>query len=179
MLEESNTLVVVVDIQEKLVKAVNNYNDISKKGEILSQIAQNLSLPVIVTEQYPKGLGCTIDKIKNNLTEATYIEKSTFSAYSNEDFKKLVDSYSRKNIIISGIETHICVCQTAIDLKNAGYEVFLLTDVTASRQDFEYLNGIETLKQFGIKTLTIESFLFFLLKSSKHPKFKELQKLII
>lgn len=177
MLDSANSVLVIIDIQEKLVNAaLNGENTITNAAKI-SKAAEILNIQTIITEQYPKGLGQTIECIKNN--NAKIIEKTSFSAYQEKEFKQAIDSLNKKQIILCGIEGHICVLQTAIELKQQGYEVFVLKDCTSSRNEFELNAGFDVMQQQGINTTCVEITLFQWLRTSKHPHFKEIQKLII
>ena len=177
MLDTNNSILVIIDIQEKLVKAASNGEKTIINTSKISQAAQILSIPVIITEQYPKGLGATVESITGS--DAFIIEKSSFSAFKEPEFEQKIKSLNRKQVILCGIEAHICVLQTAIDLYKNGYEVYVLKDCVSSRSEEEQNSGLELLKQYGIKVITVEIALFQWLKSSKHPQFKDIQKLII
>lgn len=168
---------VIIDIQEKLVRMLKD-NSCAKKAEILAKTAFVLKMPVVITEQYPKGLGFTLNEISSLLPNAIVLEKTTFSAFDMPEFKDALKNYSKKQIIIMGIETHICVLQTVIDLINNGYEVFIVEDACASRDIKNKETALRRLIHFGAQIVTSEMVIFELLKSSKHPNFKEIQCLI-
>ena len=173
MLSIENSVVVIIDIQEKLVNAVGKYSPVDKASRICNA-ANILNIPLIVTEQYPKGLGKTVAELK--LENAYCVEKTAFSAY--EDIKNKLESLNKKRVIIFGIEAHICVYQTICDLLANDYEVYFVKDCSASRNEYEFETGVELIKQFGAKITCTEIVLFEWLKSSKHPNFKEIQALI-
>ena len=175
MLKASDALVVMIDMQEKLVNATNAENEV-KQAEKIIKAAEILNIPVLVSEQYPKGLGQTLPELKND--KQKYIEKTSFSLLKQEDALDMVRLFHKKQIILFGIETHICVYQTAMDLMKKGYEVYLIKDACKSRKEYEYNAGIDLMRQNGIKVSCVEIALFELLESSKHPHFKEVQQLI-
>jgi len=177
MINSQNTMLLIIDIQEKLVKMLGETN-VAKNASVLAKTFDTLNMPTIITEQYPKGLGNTVNELKDIANTAIFMEKEHFSAYKKDDIKKEIKKTKKKNIIICGIEAHICVLQTALDLKNAGYNVYFVTDASASRKIEDYNVGVEYMKQNNIYTITTEIALFMLLESSKHPNFKELQGLI-
>ena len=178
MLDSDKTLLLMIDFQEKLIKSVFK-GDVALENSIkIANIAKSLNIPVVVTEQYPKGLGATDDTLKNNISGAKHFEKVSFSALLNEELKNYLLNTGKKQIILCGIELHICVLQTALDLLKNGFEVFIISDACASRKASEYNIGIELLKQYGAKIVTVEITLFGLLKTSSHEKFKQLQALI-
>ena len=174
-----NSLVLIIDIQERLLNAVFNKEEVQKKSGIIAGAADILKIPVIVTEQYPKGLGETIDSLKSCLNKETlFFEKTAFSALDDSLIADAISKFSRKQIILFGIETHICVYQTAIALLQKGFNVFVVKDACASRETDEFKAGINLMEKEGAKILTTEMVIFEMLKSSKHPNFKEVQALI-
>lgn len=175
MLKASDALVIMIDMQEKLVNATNAENEV-KQAEKIIKAAEILNIPVLVSEQYPKGLGQTLPELKND--KQKYIEKTSFSLLKQEEALDMVRLFHKKQIILFGIETHICVYQTAMDLMKKGYEVYLIKDACKSRKEYEYNAGIDLMRQNGIKISCVEIALFELLESSKHPNFKEVQQLI-
>jgi nicotinamidase-related amidase len=179
MLNVEDSILVIIDVQERLVGASKYGNDVAENMTKLAKAANILNIPTIVTEQYPKGLGSTVTTLKSELAENTFItEKASFSAMLEPQFAEKIQSLSKKQIVIGGIETHICVLQTAADLLKAGYEVYVIKDACASRKKDEYKAGLELLKQYGAKISCVEIALFEWLKTSKHPDFKSVQALI-
>ena len=171
-----NSTFLFIDIQEKLVGMLTK-NKCAKKAEILAKTAKILGIKTILTEQYPKGLGSTIPDIKYCLPDnARYFEKTSFNALDTQGIEEAL--HCTKNIFISGIETHICVYQTAIALLQKGFNVFVVKDACASRETDEFKAGINLMEKEGAKILTTEMVIFEMLKSSKHPNFKEVQALI-
>ena len=178
MLDKNESLLVIIDVQEKLVNALEK-DTVVKKTAILAQAAKIMEIPTILTEQYPKGLGSTVSFVKNSVTENTpIIEKFAFSAVKEEEFIKLLKSYNKKQIVICGIETHVCVHQTVADLLTEGYEVYVAKDACASRNKYEFKQGIEIMQTNGAKISCVEIILFEWLENSKNPYFKEVQALI-
>lgn len=166
----------IIDVQEKLVNMLKD-KTCAAKSEILAKTANIMQLPVIITEQYPKGLGQTIPTVKDNLPDnAKYFEKVSFSAI---DDKFLEKELTKKQIVIFGIEAHICVLQTAIALLNKGFEVFVVKDACASRNDYEFSLAIERLSSAGAVITCCEMVLFELLETAKNPDFKAVQALIL
>ena len=182
MLNIETCALVIIDIQEKLVLASKYGQDIVNNMIKISKAAQILSIPRIITEQYPKGLGNTVAELQATFEENTFkTEKSAFSAMLEAEFKNKIQELKAagiNQIVIGGIETHICVLQTAAELINEGFEVYVVKDACASRNKHEYKTGLELLKQYGAKITCTEIVLFEWLKTSKHPRFKEIQALI-
>lgn len=173
MLDANNTTILCIDIQDKLVKMLSDGEAIKNNVIKLMKMASILDVDTIITEQYPQGLGSTIDEIKN-IKKFEIIEKTSFSVTRAENFPQIKSD----NVVIFGIETHICVYQSALDLLDEGKKVYLLTDCSSSRDAFNHNTAIVALKQQGVIPVSFEMVLFQFLKSSKHPNFKELQALI-
>lgn len=178
LLNKENSLLLIIDVQEKLVGMLNKSVVVSKVAS-LAKAASIMNIPTVVTQQYTKGLGETAELVKANLHAQTeYFEKTSFSALKEEGFKELLEKHNRKQIVICGIETHICVHQTAADLIKAGYDVYVAKDACASRNKYEFKQGIERMQENGAKISCLEIILFEWLKSSKDPAFKDIQALI-
>lgn len=180
ILNQEKTQILIIDIQEKLLNASFNKDIIEKKSEIISKAATILNIPVIVTEQYPKGLGETIISIKDHLPKdnTNYFEKVDFSALNDPKLLDTLKKNRRKQVIVLGIESHICVHQTVNNLLKLGCDVTVISDACGSRSEFEHLAALECMKASGAKIKTTEMALFELLRSAKHPNFKEIQALI-
>lgn len=174
MLEANNSLVLMIDVQERLVGALEK-NVIVEKSQKIIDGANILGIPVLATEQYPKGLGHTVVTLADN-TEV--VEKTYFNTLLEDGMLDKIKSYGKKQIILFGIETHICVYQTACALIEAGFEVFIIKDACASRNKYEFKQGIEAMRDNGAKISCVEMTLFEWLKGAKNPKFKEVQALI-
>ena len=178
VLNPEDSLLLIIDVQERLVNALDK-NIIVKRVSNLVKSAALLSIPVVVTEQYPQGLGETVEPLKAALGNgAHYVEKTSFSVLREEGFKEKLASFGKKQIILGGIETHICVYQTCAELLEEGYEVYVVKEVTSSRKEYDYNTGLELMKSDGAKLTCVEAVLFEWLGGSKHPSFKEVQKLI-
>jgi len=175
-----NTFLLVLDIQEKLMPVIQNNEKIIKYTNILINGCKELNIPVIYTEQYPKGLGETIPEIKASLNEANakYFSKNIFSAYPviKDEILKLKQE-GRSSVIIAGVETHICIYQTIKDLKDE-FKVYLPFESVGSRNPENYKNGLDLIKEMGASVTNVETILFDLIKSSEHPSFKVISKLI-
>ena len=175
ILTQENSLVLIIDIQEKLLNAVFNKDTLTKKAKILVESAQKLGLPVLITEQYPQGLGSTIADLSSN---AQIYTKTKFNALSDEKLYEDLRRLNKQQIIVMGIETHICVYQTVCALLEKGFEVSVVKDACGSRAEFEYRSALDIMKDKGAEIKTTEMILFEILKEASHPKFKEIQHLI-
>ena len=179
ILNQEDSLMLIIDVQEKLLNVSFNRDLVKRRAISLAKASNILSLPTFVTEQYPKGLGNTIPEIRDALADnVTCHEKNTFSALSGTDLLKRMLETDKKQVIIFGIETHICVHQTVIDLLKNGFEVTVVGDACGSRTAFEYMSALDNMKANGAKIKTTEMILFELVKGAKHPNFKEIQALI-
>lgn len=173
-INNQESLLLIIDVQEKLVNMLEDSN-VKNNAIKIAKACGILEVPTVITEQYPKGLGSTIEEIKEALPNAEYVEKTTFSALKEDEVKKFL---SQKQIIIFGIETHICVLQTAMDLLSEGYEVFVVQNACGSRDEANKQAALRRLIHAGAQIVTTEMVLFELLEGSKHPNFKEIQALI-
>ena len=177
-LSAENSLVLIIDIQEKLVAALNKDIVVSNAVKVASA-AKLLDIPVLLTEQYPKGLGNTVSDLMNVLPQGSdVVEKTYFNVLLEDGMPEKIKSYGKKQIVIFGIETHICVYQTASALVEAGYDVYVVKDACASRNKYEFKQGIDAMAANGVKISCVEIALFDWLKGAKNPKFKEVQALI-
>lgn len=177
MLNIDDSVLIIIDIQEKLVNSVGKYSPLEKAVK-LAKAANILNIPAIITEQYPKGLGETLSELRQALGKNFSIEKTSFSALRTPEFVEKLESLGKKQVVICGIEAHICVYQTICDLLGKGYEVCFVKDASASRNKYEFKAGVDLIKQLGAKVSCCEIVLFEWLKTSKHPDFKEIQSLI-
>ena len=135
LLTRDDTAFVAIDFQERLVPAMSGKEKLTEKTERLAKGMQALGIPTVVTQQYTKGLGSTIPSIAEALGEFEPIDKFTFGCMENEEFAARIKELGRKNIVICGIEAHICVQQTALQLMEAGYNVYLVVDCISSRAE--------------------------------------------
>lgn len=179
ILNENDSLIIIIDMQEKLLGASYTREIAEKKAGIVAKASNILSIPVLVTEQYPKGLGNTVDSVKESLGQnARFFEKASFSALDEEDIFDAVKTSNKHQIVVFGIETHICVSQTVNSLIELGYDVSVISDACSARDVNEHKAGIDRMREDGAHLLTAEIALFEWLKTSKHPNFKEVQNLI-
>lgn len=171
-----NSAFLFIDVQEKLVSMLRK-NKCEKKAEILARLAKILGIKTVLTEQYPKGLGSTVPSVKYSVPDnAKTFEKTSFNALLTEGVQEAIGEV--KNVFVFGIETHICVYQTVMALLQKHYNVFVVKDACASRETDEFKAGINLMEKEGAKIMTTEMVVFEMLKSSKHPNFKEIQSLI-
>lgn len=177
MLTENNTALLVVDVQERLTPVLYQSETFVAACRRMISGAKILALPILVTEQYPKGLGHTIYDIRLLCKNAPLFEKTRFSAYVDE-VVSVLKQHHIQNVVLIGCETHICIFQTALDLLANGYKVYLPQESLTSRTVENKQNGLTLMQQAGAVITNIETILFQLLQDASHAKFKEISKLI-
>ena len=177
-LECDKVALLVIDIQSKLLSVV--YDSELLVGNIRKMIqgVQVLDIPVVLTEQYPKGIGYTVGEIKEVIEIYSPIEKRSFSCCGDANFNKNLSCLNRKQILVCGIEAHVCVYQTCLDLLDAGYEVHLLTDAISSRKKENCDLAISKLQHIGINLTSVEMALFEILQDSNSDEFKKISRII-
>lgn len=176
-INNEEAVLLIIDIQDKLVKPMKYGDQVIENTNILISAAEEFNMPIIYTEQYPRGLGNTVSKLEERLKNANRFEKTYFTAYI-EEVKEVLKASGRKKVIIAGMETHICVFQTARALINDGYGVFIVKDSVCSRTKDNYLNGLSMMESMGAVVTNTETVIFDLLKRAGTPEFKVLSKLI-
>lgn len=178
MLKKTNTGLIVVDVQGKLARMVHESEQIIENIIHLINGAQILNIPIIWVEQYPKGLGPTVEEIKAVLKDKIPIEKITFSAYKNNEFKQAIETTGCNAFLLTGIESHVCVYQTGADLIARDYEVEIVEDAVSSRTEKNREMGIKKLNSLGVKSTTVEMSLFELMETAEYANFKSVSELI-
>jgi nicotinamidase-related amidase len=179
-LERDKTVLVVIDVQDKLCIAMDEkvLRKLTKNIGILLESAAELNVPVIVTEQYVKGLGATVAELKGKAAAAPCYEKMSFSSCGSADFIETLQATGRTQIVITGMETHVCVLQTVIDLRDSGFEVHLVKDAVMSRSKQNWQTAVEAMIMAGAVPTSTESVLFQLLKVAGTDEFRKLSKLV-
>ncbi len=178
MLEAKDCCLVIVDIQGKLAELMVDKDTLFKNTKVLIQTAKALEIPILWCQQVPKALGETVDSLRLLLRDDEPIDKHTFSCCDDEKFDNKLNSIKPKQVILCGIESHICVYQTAIDLLAKNIEVNVIADAISSRTKANKKVALKRMTAEGAKLSSTEMCVFELLKNAKHPKFKELAKLI-
>lgn len=176
MLSRENTFLIVVDIQGNLARVMDEQAFLIENNQKLIKGARVLGIPVLVTEQNP--LGTTIPEIADLLPDVQAITKDSFSCCAEETFMNAVRAMNRKQVLMTGIEAHVCVYQTAMDLLTMGYEVQVAADAVSSRTARNRDIGIRKLRDCGAILTSAEMALFELLKTAADPKAKDLFKII-
>ncbi len=179
--QRDKTVFVAVDLQTRLLPAMFNEDMVIKNANILIEASRVLNIPLIVTEQYPKGLGSTDERII--LTDSTgIVEKIEFSVFQSENFCREIKKYDDRNIIVFfGIETHVCMYQSILDAKfndDKKYDVYLIGDACSSRKEKNHNNAIRRMDKIGINIENTEMLLFQFLGKAGGDEFKKISSLI-
>lgn len=178
LLEKDHTAFVLVDVQGKLSEMVHDSELVLENLEKLIQGLRILDIPIIWLEQYPEGLSGTNERISKHLTGLEPIGKRTFNACNHPEFLKAVEETGRRQLLVAGIEAHICVYQTAMGLKSIGHEVQVVADASSSRTESNKEIGFEKLKVNGISLTSVEMLLYELLGSSEGEQFKKVLQIV-
>ncbi len=175
LLEHDRSALLLIDIQERLFPGIHERQKMLERIELLLSAAKLMNIPVLATEQYPRGLGKTIGEIFQIVPDLQPMEKMDFSCLPAPGFKDRLASLQRRQIVVTGIETHICVTQTALDLIAHGEEVFVAADATGSRRPLDAETALRRLDQNGAVIATAESVVFEWLRRAGTEAFKALQ----
>ena len=175
-LKVEDTALLVVDIQEKLLPKIMQAGEVLRNASFLVNAAKVLGVPVIATEQYPKGLGPTVEPIRGLLT--TVWEKKTFSAVAEGGALDFLKSDARIKVVVAGIEAHICVMQTVLDLLNQGFHVFVCVDAVSSRYAIDVKIALKRMQQAGAILVTAETCVYEWLETAANPSFREISTMV-
>ena len=178
MLDINNTALVVVDVQGKLAQLMANRETLFANLQRMVKGAQVLHIPILWVEQNPDKLGATIPEVGALLPEQSPIAKMTFSCTGCEAFNLALSQTGRSQLLVVGIEAHICVYQTAVGLAAAGYEVEVVVDAIGSREASNRDVGIKRMKSKGVALTSTEMALFELMQTAEHPQFREIQAIV-
>jgi nicotinamidase-related amidase len=178
MLNKHQSMFVLVDVQGRLAEIVHESSRMEQNLVKLIRALKILDVPIVWLEQYPEGLGPTSPALAGHLKELEPIKKMTFNGCYNAEFMKKTDVQRRQQVIVGGIEAHVCVCQTSLGLKKAGYEVHVPADAVSSRTPENKHIGLERMKNAGIVLTGVETAVFELLETSESREFKEVIQLL-
>lgn len=179
-LKKGDTGVLVIDIQERLYAHVERSCEMFHATKTFVKAMNILDIPMVVTEQYPEKMGSTLLQLREELPEEScpYFSKTTFSCLADEKIKEHILSLPYSNWVLVGMEAHVCVLQTAIDLLQAGKGVVVINDAITSRSIYDFSTAIAELRDWGARVTSVETVLFELLVDSKAPEFKQISQLI-
>jgi len=177
-IEKEDIVFVVIDIQEGLIRAMapEIRESLPRNLRTLVAFAKEMNIPILATEQYPKGLGRTLPEITKEWGDLSPIEKVVFNACRVDAFNERLNQLGRKQLILSGIEAHVCVLQTAAGLIERGYGVHVLADAVCSRKKLDWEIGLRWMEKIGAVITTTEIVAFQLLKEAGTDEFKQLSK---
>lgn len=177
-LNRSDAVLLVVDVQENLLPSIFEEERVRRNTLTMVRAAQILDVPLLVTEQYPKGLGKTSADIAEALGDHPVIEKLTFSTFGEPAFTQALQDLARPALLVVGIEGHVCVAQSVLDALHANYQVHVIADATSSRTEANWRTGLDRMHRAGATLSSTEMALFELLGVAGTPEFKEVLKLI-
>lgn len=178
MLKIENTTLLIIDIQGNLAHLMHGKELLFKNVQKLIKGIQILGIPILWVEQNPQGLGPTIPEIADILSDIQPISKMSFSSCRNDDFLQTLNALNRKQVLVAGIEAHVCVYQTAADIVDIGYEVQVVTDAVSSRSVENKEIGLQRMRDSGVSLTSIETALFELLKVAEGEQFKAILKIV-
>ena len=184
LIRVERSCLLVIDIQEKLLAAMHDGDAVTRNAGILMRAAGRLDVPVLASEQYPQGLGPTVDAVAEHFPpgagspSSPPVSKVTFSCAADQDYRDRLLPLKRKHAVIVGIEAHVCVLQTALELTDAGYRCFVVADAVASRTPRNHVLALERMNANGCEIVTTEMVLFEWLRAAGTDEFKELSKLV-
>ncbi|MBF0094751.1 MAG: hydrolase [Alphaproteobacteria bacterium] len=168
----------IVDVQESLTPVMEEPRKVIHGCVTLAVAARRLGMPVVVSEQYPRGLGPTMVDLRGVIPEGSVVEKTAFSCAGEPAVLDRLRGNDRRQVILAGIEAHVCVLQSAIGLREEGFEVFVVKDACSSRRAESERAAHDRLSSVGIPLVTIEMALFECLGGKNHPAFKDIQRLV-
>ncbi len=178
LIRKDDTALVVIDVQERLLPHIYENDQLEKNCNTLISGMKILSIPLLVTEQYSKGLGPTIESVRNTLGDIKPIEKMSFSCCGESSFLHALEKLNKKNVILCGVEAHVCVMQTALDLCERGFQPVLIADCVSSRKLHDKTQAVERMRQTGVIISTSESILFELCQVAGTEQFKAISRLV-
>lgn len=168
----------MVDIQERLAAVMDYRGQVTARTALLIEAAKLLGVPVVATEQYPRGLGPTVEEVRAVLPPGAPLEKLAFSCCGETPFMEALERTGRKKVVLAGMETHICVLQTALDLLSAGCGVHIPRDAVCSRRKLDWLAGLDVAREAGAVVTSTETVLFQLLGRAGTEEFKKISKMV-
>lgn len=178
MLEATDCVLVVVDVQGRLAQLMHNRQLLFRNIGILIRGAQLLEIPILWCQQVPEALGATIPEIAELLSGNEPIDKSSFSCCGHGEFNRRLAVLERSEVILCGIEAHVCVYQTALDLVENGRGVSVITDAVSSRSAENRQTALERMAAMGVGIMSTEMLLFELMRTAEHPSFREIARLV-
>ncbi len=178
LLLPQNTALLIIDVQERILPVISNHQNLVQNTLKLIKGFKVMNLPIYYTEQYPKGLGPTTEGIKNELADAEHFEKMSFSCFGAPDLFNTFKEKDISQIIVTGVEAHVCVQQTVLDLLENDFQVSIAADAVSSRREKDYKIALERIRDHGAEITTAESILFELLNVCGTDTFRLVSKIV-
>ena len=178
LLDRTNSLLLVIDIQERFLPHIHKIERILERTELLLQAAKLFDIPILASEQYPKGLGGTAESLMPYIAPEECLPKMEFSCWRNPALQQKIQDTKKQHVVIAGVETHVCVLQTAIALKEHGYDVFVVADATSSRAKNNVKHALTRMTEHGIHIVNSEMVATEWCQTADHPAFKQISKMI-
>jgi nicotinamidase-related amidase len=178
LLDQSQSVLLIIDIQERLMPAIHEGEALLEQAGWLCRLAGMLDVPILVTEQYPKGLGCTLAALQPHLAQAQRVEKLCFSAVADNTLSGSMLE-QRQQVVIAGAETHVCVLQTALELQQSGKQVFVVEEAVGSRSERNKQLALARMAQHGVQIVSGEMVAFEWLRRAGTEQFKQVSKALI
>ena len=176
LLKREESILLLIDVQEKLTPAVLNSKALINRCEWLLKLAQRVEVPILSSEQYPKGLGATVQDLRTYVNQDECVEKIHFSCVSDKHYLQHLKKFNKKQAVLIGIEAHVCILQTALQLREQGFDVFVVVDAVSSRGELNLKYALKRMKQDGVHLVTSEMVFFEWIRTAATPYFKELSK---
>lgn len=176
LLNKEDSILLLIDVQEKLTPAVLDHKALIAHCEWLLKLACQMSVPILVSEQYPKGLGLTLESLRAYVNQDDCLEKVHFSCMGDTQYVQRVQQFHKNQAILIGIEAHVCVLQTALEMKQQGFDVFVVVDAVSSRGEQNLKYALKRMKQEGVHLITSEMVFFEWVRKAGTQEFKELSK---
>lgn len=176
LIQPNKSCLLVVDLQEKLLPSIHDGDTVVKNTRWLAEIARHLKIPVLISEQYPQGLGGTVEALKDVLPADGFMEKTTFSCMSDPGCNEKINAIRPSQVVVVGTESHVCVLQTALQLKQQAREVYVVADCVASRNPEDKALSLERMRQAGIYVVSREMVAFEWLQTADTDNFRYISK---
>lgn len=176
LLKKDESILLLVDVQEKLTPAVLESKAFIERCEWMLKLASKMDVPILVSEQYPKGLGPTLQQFQTYFTADHCVDKVHFSCMSDDKYVQRLKQFHKKQLVLIGIEAHVCVLQTALEMRDQGFDVFVVVDAVSSRGKQNLKYGLKRMAQNGVYLITAEMVFFEWLRKAGSTEFKELSK---
>lgn len=177
-LNSKDTFLLIVDVQERLARVMERREQVEESINVLIRLANLMDMPIVLTQQYTKGLGPTVGALADNLKGTEPVEKIDFSCCGEDTFIKAINSTGRKTVLLTGMESHICVLQTAVDLLEMGYTVHVPWDAVCSRDDGNRDRALNFMEKAGAVITSSEAAAFQILGKAGTPEFKEISSML-